>query len=56
MNSPIVTPTAPAAHSVAEWLLSLIDRLLNAIGLETHEKTEEAICLFIIIAGAFLIG
>lgn len=56
MNSPIVTPAAPAAHSVAEWLLSLIDRLLNAIGLETHEKTEEAICLFIIIAGAFLIG
>jgi len=56
MNSPIVTSTAPAAHSVAEWLLSLIDRLLNAIGLETHEKTEEAICLFIIIAGAFLIG
>ena len=56
MNSPIVTPTAPAAHSVAEWLLSLIDRLLNAICLETHEKTEEAICLFIIIAGAFLIG
>ena len=56
MNSPIVTPTAPAAHSVAEWLLSLIDRLLNAIGLETHEKTEEAICLFIIIAGAYLIG
>lgn len=56
MNSPIVTPTAPAAHSVAEWLLSLIDRLLNAIGLETHEKTEEAIYLFIIIAGAFLIG
>ena len=55
MNSPIVTPAAPAAHSVAEWLLSLIDRLLNAIGLETHEKTEEAICLFI-IAGAFLIG
>lgn len=56
MNSPIVTPAAPAAHSVAEWLLSLIDRLLNAIGLETHEKTEEAICLFIIIASAFLIG
>ena len=56
MNSPIVTPAAPAAHSVAEWLLSLIDRLLNAIGLETHEKTEEAICLFIIIAGAFLIS
>ena len=56
MNSPIVTPAAPAAHFVAEWLLSLIDRLLNAIGLETHEKTEEAICLFIIIAGAFLIG
>lgn len=56
MNSPIVTPAAPAAHSVAEWLLSLIVRLLNAIGLETHEKTEEAICLFIIIAGAFLIG
>lgn len=56
MNSPIVTPAAPAAHSVAEWLLSLIDSLLNAIGLEAHEKTEEAICLFIIIAGAFLIG
>lgn len=56
MNTPIVTPATPAAHSVAEWLLSLIDRLLNAIGLEAHEKTEEAICLFIIIAGAFLIG
>jgi len=36
MNDPIVTPAAPAAHTVAEWLLSTIDKLFNLIGLEAH--------------------
>jgi len=56
MNDPIVTPAAPAAHTVAEWLLSTIDKLFNLIGLEAHEKTEEAICLVIIVFAAFFIG
>lgn len=56
MESPIVTPAAPAAHTVAEWLLSLIDKLFKVFGLEAHEKTEEAICLVIIVAAAFFIG
>ncbi len=43
-------------HSVAEWLLNSIDRILDALGMARHGVGEEIIYIFIVVAGAFLIG
>lgn len=40
-------------HTFAEWLLGIIDKALNAIGLEHHQTVEEIIYLVVISAAAF---
>lgn len=43
-------------HSVAEWLLNTIDRILDALGMTSHGVGEEIVYIIIVVAGAFLIG
>lgn len=43
-------------HTVANWLMRLIDDMLDHLGLTNHSDTEDVIYLAIVIAGAFAIG
>ncbi|MDE6134802.1 MAG: mechanosensitive ion channel family protein, partial [Muribaculaceae bacterium] len=49
-------PVAQTSHTVATWLLNLIDSLLGHLGLGRFQTGEEVIYLSIVIVAAFAIG
>lgn len=56
MDLPVTPPASEASHTVASWLLGLIDRTLDGLGMARHHQTEEIIYLIVVIAGAIAIG
>lgn len=44
------------SHTVATWLLDIIDGALDSVGLHRFQAGEEVLYLAIIIAAAFLLG
>ncbi len=56
MDIPVTPPTSEAGHTIASWLLDIIDRGLDYLGLQRHHQTEEIIYLIVVIACAIAIG
>lgn len=51
--------TAPApntSHTVATWLMDIIDRILNALGVSHFSHTDDIVYLVIVFAFAFVLG
>lgn len=57
ISTPVPVPVeAPASRTVAAWLMKIIDRGLDAVGLGRYTDTDDFIYLAIVIALALLIG
>ena len=56
MDTIAVAESNPHATAIAGWLLDIIDRGLDAVGLHRYRALEEIIYLVIVIVAAFAIA
>lgn len=56
MDAPILPPPSEGSRTVANWLLHIIDNVLDHLGLHRYQQTEEVIYLAVVIVGSFFIG